>query len=82
MMKCALNVLILYILYSSRKTGSVQQRKDPPDLIISVISTSMTSNPLLRSCLFTCLLTGRLRTFLLPIPNTLVPKVNCSSSDT
>lgn len=30
------------------KMGSVQQRKDPPDLMISDISTSITSNPRLR----------------------------------
>lgn len=33
----------------SLNIGSVQQRKDPPDLMISVISTSMTSKPRERS---------------------------------
>jgi predicted deacylase len=38
---------------SPLKSGNVQQRKDPPDLIISEISTSITSYPLFLSCLFT-----------------------------
>lgn len=29
-------------IYASRKIGRVQQRNEPPDLIISVISTSIT----------------------------------------
>lgn len=36
-------ILYLYFyLYLSRVIGSVQQRKEPPDLMISVISTSIT----------------------------------------
>src|SRR5690606_31268960 len=62
--------------------GKVQQRKDPPDLIISEKSTSITLYPLSRSCSFTLLLIGILNTCLHPIEKTFVASANCSSSVT
>lgn len=35
-------VIFILLFYVSRKIGRVQQRKEPPDLMISVISTSIT----------------------------------------
>ena len=66
------DALIGDTVYASRKIGRVQQRKEPPDLMISVISTSITWKPGTK-CLFTFPLTGKLNTRLLPMLNTFVP---------